>query len=82
MVLVMTVEPGKGGQKLIPETLEKAKALSKIINEENLDVFSFQFFAGILLPYIVFSDFKFSFDYLDFSDLEKQIDIFLSFIKK
>jgi len=27
MVLVMTVEPGYGGQKLIPETLDKARAL-------------------------------------------------------
>lgn len=66
------------------EGLKKIQnVLKEITNrEENLDVFSFQFFAGILLPYIVFSDFKFSFDYLDFSDLEKQIDIFLSFIKK
>ena len=38
MVLVMTVVPGKGGQKLIPETLEKVKALKKYINENNIDI--------------------------------------------
>lgn len=38
MVLVMTVVPGKGGQKLIPETLEKVKELKKYINENNLDI--------------------------------------------
>jgi len=38
MVLVMTVVPGKGGQKLIPETLEKVKELKKYIDENNLDL--------------------------------------------
>lgn len=37
MVLIMTVEPGKGGQKLIPETLEKVKKLNEFRNENNLD---------------------------------------------
>ena len=36
-VLVMTVEPGQGGQKLIKETIEKIKKLKKYIQENNLD---------------------------------------------
>lgn len=37
MVLIMTVEPGKGGQKLIPETLEKVKKVKKYRDNNNLD---------------------------------------------
>lgn len=37
-VLIMTVEPGKGGQKLLPETIEKIKQLKKYIDENNLEV--------------------------------------------
>ena len=38
MVLVMTVEPGYGGQALIPETLEKVRKLKAEIDSRGLDV--------------------------------------------
>lgn len=37
-VLVMTVEPGFGGQSLIPETLDKVRELKKYIDEHGLNV--------------------------------------------
>ncbi|MBQ1260978.1 MAG: ribulose-phosphate 3-epimerase [Clostridia bacterium] len=36
MVLVMTVEPGYGGQSLIPETLEKVRTLKAYIDANNI----------------------------------------------
>lgn len=38
MVLIMTVIPGKGGQKLIPETIDKVKKLKQYIDENNIDI--------------------------------------------
>ena len=38
LVLIMSVEPGFGGQKFMPEVLEKTKALKEIITKKNLNV--------------------------------------------
>lgn len=37
-VLIMTVEPGYGGQELIPETIEKVKELKNYINKNNIEI--------------------------------------------
>ena len=37
-VLVMTVVPGKGGQKLIPETIDKVRSLKEYVESNNLDI--------------------------------------------
>lgn len=38
LVLIMTVEPGYGGQKLIPETIEKVKKIKQYVDENNIDI--------------------------------------------
>ena len=37
LILIMTVEPGKGGQKLIPFTLDKVRAVKKMCAEKGVD---------------------------------------------
>ncbi len=38
VVLIMTVEPGEGGQELIPETIEKIRKLKEYIYQNDLEV--------------------------------------------
>lgn len=38
MALIMTVEPGKGGQDLIETTIEKVKELKDFIDSNNIDI--------------------------------------------
>ena len=38
LVLVMTVEPGYGGQKLIPQTIEKVKEINEYMDKNNIDI--------------------------------------------
>lgn len=37
-VLIMTVEPGYGGQELIPETIEKVTSLKEYIENNNIEI--------------------------------------------
>ena len=38
LVLIMSVEPGFGGQKFMPEVLNKVKEIKKIVEEKNLAI--------------------------------------------
>ena len=38
LVLIMSVEPGFGGQKFMPEVLEKTKVIRDLINQQNLKI--------------------------------------------
>ena len=38
LILVMSVEPGFGGQKFMPEVLKKIKSLNQIIKDKNLKI--------------------------------------------
>ena len=38
MVLVMTVEPGFGGQAMIPETIDKVREIKKYIDENHINI--------------------------------------------
>ena len=38
MVLIMTVNPGLGGQRLIPDTIDKVREVKKLIEEQELKV--------------------------------------------
>lgn len=38
MLLVMTVEPGYGGQKLIPDTLDKVKKIKQYVDKNNIEI--------------------------------------------
>lgn len=38
MILIMSVHPGFGGQKFIPESLDKIRAVRAMLNEKNLEI--------------------------------------------
>ena len=38
LVLIMSVEPGFGGQKFMPEVIDKLRNIKKIVSEKKLDI--------------------------------------------
>lgn len=67
LVLIMSVEPGFGGQKFIPETLEKAKTIRNInkditieidggINDNNIDIIKKHVDIAVVGSYIINSN--------------------------
>ena len=54
LVLVMTVEPGFGGQKLIPECLDKVQVIRKMINDKELST-DLEVDGGINLDNVAFA---------------------------
>lgn len=38
LILIMTVEPGYGGQELIPETIDKVRQIKEYVVEKNIDI--------------------------------------------
>lgn len=39
LILIMTVEPGQGGQKLLPKTIQKIKDLKDYLTQQNIDTY-------------------------------------------
>ena len=54
LILVMTVEPGFGGQKLIPECLDKVQVIRKMINDKGLST-DLEVDGGINLDNVAFA---------------------------
>ena len=54
LVLVMSVEPGFGGQKLIPECLDKVQVIRKMINDKGLST-DLEVDGGINLDNVAFA---------------------------